>query len=319
MFRNILIVFLATASAALAAAESTFLVSAANVRLRSAAGADAAVVQMLPLGTRLVASGPEQADGWLPVRTPEEGGPQGWISAALIIPVTDTNYPEVAAGLISTRLARDGDGFSARLELLDLVESMLERVWSADDRSRLTLQRLQSLQRVLAGIPWNRKLWDEALHAWVRDRAGEIRYNEPGGSWLIRPETIFAAHERNRDTAAADEIAWFAVGNGLGGECEGNVVCYLQRLDTLHGEYLRREPDGKHIDETVAWLIQRVEDYTTGQHGENGPAQYEFNAGRECAALGKVVASLDSAAAGTRASQRNVLTSKLRELAKPCS
>lgn len=91
MIRSILMVFLACANAALAAAEPTFLVSAANVRLRSAASADAEVVQMLPLGTRLVASGPEQPDGWLPVRVPEEGGPPGWISALLI------RYPCIAA------------------------------------------------------------------------------------------------------------------------------------------------------------------------------------------------------------------------------
>lgn len=312
--RSIIAFFLVAATGAFAADSQTLLTSAANVRLRAAAGADAAVIAMLPLGTRLATSGPGQAEGWISVHVLREGGQQGWVDGSLAVPVTDATFAEVVSTLIATRLARIGDGIGARKELLDLIESTLKGKWSADQRSRLELQRLNALQGVLGAIPWNRKVWDTQLQDWLRDRDDEIRYNEPGGHWMIIPDLILARHDANRNTAAADEIAWFAVGNGLGGECEGYIVCYVERIDKLLGEYLRREPGGRHIDEAVDRILDTVELAARKQPGY----VYHFDAASDCSGLKGGIAALGSAAQGSQASQRNLLAEKLRGLSSLC-
>ncbi len=79
----------------------------------------------------------------------------------------------------------------------------------------------------------------------------DVVYDEPGGRWIVSQETIHAFHERYRSTAAADDIAWFGVTTGLAGECEGDVPCYLESINSLEGEYLRGHPRGKHAELAV--------------------------------------------------------------------
>lgn len=313
MTRKVFIALLAVASGALAAEEPTFLTSATNVRLRAEPSMSAPVVEMLVLGTRLAGTGPEQAEGWLPVRVLGDGGLRGWINTALVVPMKEATRLDVLDRLIESRLARHGDGFGARRELLDLVERTLQSEWPAEQRGRLALQRLQALQGALGSIPWKRDLWDEPLRAWVQERSSEIRYNEPGGQWLIRPELTFAAHDASRNTAASDEIAWLAVNIGLGGECEGHLLCYLKRFDVLEVEYLRREPDGRHLEEVVAHLIDRVESFIAET---TGPGRYYFDPERECAELNAGIAAMTTAVQATRASQRAVLVQRTGELLK---
>lgn len=309
--RSLLITLLAAATGTLAAAEVTHITSATNVRLRIAAGNEAAIVQMLPLGTQLASDGPEQPDGWLPVRLAQDNAIQGWISAALVAPVTPATEREVLARLIESRLARSGDGFRARRELLDLVETSLTGEWSAEEKARLDLQRLQALQGVLASVPWRRDLWDDSLRAWIQDRQAEIRYNEPGGQWLVPHEHIFATHDANRNAAVSDEIAWLAVRIGLGGECEGHLVCYLGRLDALEIEYLRREPKGNHVEKVVAELITRVEGFITNT---TGPSRYYFEPARECTELEAAIATMTAAAQASNASQSGLLVERTNSL-----
>lgn len=315
MIRGLVTVFLWMITGVGPAVSQTLITSAANVRLRSAPGTDAAVVSMLPLGTELSLSSPEGGDGWVQVRTLREEVQQGWIDGSLTLPVSDVTYPEVVNGLIEARLAREGDGFGAQVELLDLVESVLKRDLNPEGAAGLELQRLRALRKVLLTIPWNRSLWSESLRAWVVGRSGEIRYNEPGGHWLLQHDPVIALHDRFRSTAAADEIAWFAVTNGLGGECEGHLVCYMERTDKIEGEYLRRQPAGRHVEEAAARVRWVAEDHWTAV----GPARYYFDAQRECGALETVIASLESAVRNSRIVDRTELAGKLRESLTLCS
>jgi hypothetical protein len=162
----------------------SLMTSASNVRLRSAPATDAAVVAMLPLGTELEITGPDRRQGWIPVRTALDQAQQGWVAGSLTLPVSTATYQDVVAGLIAARLAREGDSFVARAELLDLIESVLRRDSSADATAQLELQRLRALQGVLRTIPFVRSHWPEPMREWVANRSDEIRYNEPGGSHI---------------------------------------------------------------------------------------------------------------------------------------
>jgi hypothetical protein len=313
MIPSRVIVLLWLVASAGPAMSQSLLTSASNVRLRSAPATDAVVITMLPLGTELAITGPDQTEGWIPVRTVLDQEQQGWVAGSLTLPVSATTYPDVVAGLIAARLAREGDGFVARAELLDLIESALRRNWSPDETALLDLQRLRALQGVLRSIPFLRSRWPEAMREWVASRGEEIRYNEPGGSWMLRYDLILALHDEHRSTPAADEIAWFAVTNGLPGECEGHLVCYLQWIDRLQGEYLRREPGGRHVEEAAArvqWIAE--DEFSAGQ------PRFYFEPERECVALAAVIGSLEAALRDSGVSRRVELAGQLREKLTLC-
>jgi hypothetical protein len=69
---------------------------------------------------------------------------------------------------------------------------------------------------------------------------------------MVDPEHVRAVHDEHRDAPASDDIAWFYVTNGLPGECEGNVPCYVRWQNELNGWYLRSHPNGLHVDESNA-------------------------------------------------------------------
>jgi hypothetical protein len=289
------------------------MTSASNVRLRSAPATDAAVVAMLPLGTELATTGPDRMAEWIPVRTVLDQEQQGWVAGSLTLPVSISTYQDVVTGLIAERLARDGDGFVARAELLDLTESALRRDRSPDDAALLELQRLRALRGVLQTIPFARSRWQEPMREWVASRSDEIRYHEPGGSWMLRHELILALHDEHRSSRAADEIAWLYVTNGLPGECEGGLVCNLEATDKLQGEYLRREPGGRHVEEAAA-RVQWVAEYEFSA----GQSRFYFDPQRECDALAGVISSLETALRNSRVSRRTELVAQLREKLMLC-
>jgi hypothetical protein len=294
------------------ASSQTLITAAANVRLRSAPDTGSAILTMLPLGTELELAESTRRGGWIPVRT--TGGDEGWIDETLTVPVTDSTYPQVIRDLISARLNREGDGFVASAELVAFIESALERDWSDDDRARMELQRLHALAATLGTIPFNRARWDDRLTSWIADRAAEIDYNEPGGHWMMNRDMILDRHDLYRATAAGDDIAWFAVQNGLSGECEGFLVCYLEWSDKLEGEYLRRQPAGKYVEEAAA-RVQRVSEY----YRSISDVSDVFDAQRECAALNTAVASLEAAVLGSTASERVTIARELRDMLRLCS
>ena len=75
---------------------------------------------------------------------------------------------------------------------------------------------------------------------------------------MVDPAYIAGVHEKHRGTTAADEIAWFLVVNGLYGECEGDVLCYVDKQNQLGGWYLQTHPRGRHTDESNAHIALRL-------------------------------------------------------------
>lgn len=312
MIRRFLLVLVLFVSAGEIAWSQTLINSAANARLRSAPGTQSSVVAYLPLGTELHLTNATRQGEWIRVRTSR--GEEGWISETISLPISDSTYPKVARELIATRLSRKDDGFVGRMELVEFIEHARGRPWSLEDLGWLELQRLRALQAALRTIPFRRDRWDDRLRTWVAARAAEILYNEPAGEWIINRDIILDRQSTYRATAVADELAWFAVGNGLGGECEGYLVCYLESNDKLQGEYLRRQPAGKHVEEAAArikWII----DYYKGDFKPSG----YFNAMQDCVPLKNVVASLERALRASTASERDTLANGLRDMLRLCS
>lgn len=290
----------------------TLITSAANARLRSAPGTQSSVVTNLPLGTELQLTDATGQGEWIRVRTSR--GEEGWIRKTMALPISDSTYPKVVRELIAARLSRQDDGFVGRMELVAFIEHARGWPWSVEDLGWLELQRLRALQAALRTIPFRRERWDDRLRSWIAARAAEIRYSEPGGQWIINRDIILDSQATYRATAVADELAWFAAENGLTGECEGYLVCYLESIDKLQGEYLRRQPEGKHVEEAAARIKFIIEYY----RGDFKPSAY-FNATQDCAPLKNVVASLEHAICASTASEWGTLTNGLRDMLRLCS
>jgi hypothetical protein len=119
------------------------ITAASNVRVRAEPSEEVPILATVPLGTS-VSELEQTADGrWLRVRLPD--GTEGWMAAGLTRRVPVGERHRVVRRLIGERLARDGDAFRARVELVDLVERSAEGVADAEDAAEFAYLRLQAI------------------------------------------------------------------------------------------------------------------------------------------------------------------------------
>jgi hypothetical protein len=293
------------------AQEPTRITAASNIRLRATPSESAAVVASLPLGTDLVQldTGGEGAT-WTRVRT--AGGHDGWLPSRLTRPLTPSRRVEVIESIVQERLARKGDTFGPRAELIDLVERAQKDVEDPEAAGRLALDWVRATTSALEAVPFMRGR-QPPYQDWLAARAGSIVYNEPGGRWMIRVERLWELHDRHARTASADELAWAAVTNGLPGECEGFVPCYVRRLNLLEGEYLRRSALGKYVGDAVAIVANKASAW-------GGPdlKPYFFNPATDCAELVQSLDPLRAALAATRSEHLQSALTNLDRLRRAC-
>lgn len=290
-----------SASALLTSAqEPTRITSASNVRLRANPQENAAVVATLPLGTDLfrLDDGAESA-AWTRVRT--TNGQDGWLPTRLTRSFTAARRLDVIEALVKERLARTGDGFATRVELVDLVERAQKETRDPEVAGRFALYWVRAMTGALKGVPFQRgKL--PPYKDWLAARTEIAVCNEICGNWMIRSNHLWMLHDAHARSSSADELAWAAVLNGLPGECEGFIPCHLRRLNLLEGEYLRRSALGQHVDEVVA----RVAD-VMGWIAKPG----FFNPATDC---GELVQSLDPLRAALATTRADGLQSVLGQL-----
>lgn len=300
-----------SASALLASAqEPTRITSASNVRLRASPADNAAVVATLPLGTDLfrLDDGAESA-AWTRVRT--TNGQDGWLPTRLTRSFTAARRLDVIDAIVKERLARTGDGFATRVELVDLVERAQKEMQDPEVAGRFALYWVRAMTGALRAVPVQRGK-QPPYKDWLISRANIVVYSEPGGRWMIRAKHLWTLQDEHARSGVADELAWAAVQNGLPGECEGFIPCDLRWLNSLEGEYLRRSAMGAHVDEAVA----RVADATswTTQTGKLG----FFDPAKDCGELAQYLDPLRAALATTRADGLQAVLGRLDRLRAQC-
>lgn len=274
--------------------------AASNVMLRQAPNATAAAVVPLPLGSEVTEAGPPGMDKtWIHVRTTE--GREGWVLSSLTKPIDRSNPWPVRERAIVDRLNRKGDSFASNLELCDFVERVAPDARDADVSARLDLYRLRAISATLKAIP-ARADKREPYASWIARHKDVLVYDEPGRVWMLSNAAIWEAHKVHASAAASDEIAWLAVTNGLPGECEGQVTCYLDGQNRLNGEYLRQHPTGRHAADAIAVLRQTTDLMNTPPAP---PFTYSFDASKECSAFTTTVSSLRLAIATSTAAGRD--------------
>jgi hypothetical protein len=312
----ILVVSSAAAIAGLQAAplpDGSRLTSVANVTLRQTPAPGAPAVGQLPLGTELADAGPPGMDKtWIRVRAAD--GLEGWVLANMtkrIDPVWRwTTYDEIVAD----RLARKGDGFPAAVELVNFIDRVAPEYTNPDGRAHIELDRMRALSAALSAIPakGDRR---EPYASWLRSQSALVIYDEPGKRWLLSDKAIWELQARSSKTPSADPIAWLAVTNGLNGECEGYLPCYVDWRNRLEGEYLRRHPDGAHASDAVTSISR-----TVGQLA--APARpheaFQFDRGRDCRDLTASLEALTKAVQVTRTADKETALTSLGSLKRLC-
>jgi hypothetical protein len=289
---------------------SWFITSAANVRLREAASTTSPIVRELPLGTWVERVGTnatsKTSDGWLRVRTRD--GAEGWITAALTRPLDPSRPLPAIEDIVRARLPSTarfegeprggGESFASRGQLVRFVEEAPVDPADRESVARFALYQLRALLYALDAVPFRRD-GVPPYQPWLKARASAIRYNEPGGDWMLEYGHVRRIYDQHRDTPAADEIAWLLVTNGLAGECEGDLPCAVSWSNRLAGEYLRLQPAGSYVAAAHARIASGLGGYLTNV--ESFPRVLaEFVPARRC---GELKSSLDPLRAAVMASE----------------
>ncbi len=288
------------------------ITTAANVTLRLTPVAGAAAVGQLPLGSELVEVGPPGMDKtWLRVK--DAAGREGWLQASLTRRLDPQWRWTAYDALVTDRLSRKGDGFAASSELVSFIERVLPEYTNADGRAQMELNYLRAVSTTLGAIP-RRGDQREPYAGFLKARAALVVFDEPGGRWMISDKAIWDLHAKAARTPSAEPTAWFAVTNGLRGECEGYLPCYVDWRNRLEGEYLRRHPDGVHAGLAVATI-------TTVTERLAAPARqaFQFDRDRDCRDLSRNLEALTKAVQVSQVGGKDAALTGLGSLRKLCS
>jgi hypothetical protein len=292
------------------------ITAAANVTVRVLPMADAPAVAQVPLGTELTDSSLAGLDKtW--VRVALADGREGWVLANLTRRLDAQWRWPVFDAIIADRLGRKGDAFPALAELAAFIERVAPEYSDPDGRARVEFARLRAIGMAAGKIPFQGGS-REPYASWLKGlkaRGADVQYDEPGGRWMLAPQTIWETHARIDSEAVGEEVAWFAVNNGLGGECEGHLTCYFDRRNRLHGEYLRQHPNGLHAADAIGVLKETADEIAAPARPG---AAFIFDRGRDCRDVTASLEALTSAVQGSRAAGRDAAISSLAALRRLC-
>jgi len=194
-----------------------------------------------------------------------------------------------------------------------------------DGLSKSDFVEAQELHFVLAG-PFG--VFDRAVEtkrpetepygAWIRGRLDAAKYFESAGHWMVNPEYVKAVYLEHRDSKSGEDIAWFYVTNGLIGECEGDVPCYVYWQNELNGWYLATHPRGRHTDESNAGIAQSLNGAMDNLLGFPRVLA-EFDPKTRCSELHKSLDPLAAAVTASNSARKTEALAAIDRYAKLCN
>jgi hypothetical protein len=142
--------------------------------------------------------------------------------------------------------------------------------------AEVSFKRLLDLQAKLKTVPID-KQHKQPYRGLLKANKSDIVYSEPAGEYYVRSDLFWDLRKKYRSLAIADRIAWSAAENPLPGECEGYVNCYLFKVRTTYGEYLRLYPEGKYtnkaVQKTAEFLKYIADDAASPKKNYDGPTE----------------------------------------------
>ena len=244
----------------------------------------------LPIGTDVADAGPAGFDKtWVHVRLADNR--EGWLLVSLTREIDGAHRLAAVESIVVDRLGRRGDAFATTAELADFVERERVAVTERETAARFDLYRLRAVAAVLQTIHAGQSKRDPYL-SWLDRHRSLVVYDEPGSIWLLSNAAVWKVHDEHAGATAADEIAWVASTTGLPGECAGSLVCYVESLNTLYGEYLRRHPSGRHVDDVALSIRGAANELSSAGRAR---VLYVFDRQRDCAPFGKALEAIAAA------------------------
>lgn len=246
---------LALAVAHAAPSAEARLVTGTGLRLRAAPDPRAAIVERVPLGTALPC-----LETSAPVRVGETTAPfckteKGWYFTALTEPLATDRVRRDAQvdALIAARVEAlaqqrhvDQATWPDLYELHNLMRARID-ARSGDDKLRARIAELTFV----------------AAHPNVFEKDPRVIADDSQGP-RIKNEAFEELVAASKGTSAHEEAAWALAQHGLGGECEGDVVCELIRIERTTCRFITHFPSGaraaKAVDEIATDLESQRDD-----------------------------------------------------------
>jgi hypothetical protein len=204
----------------------------------------------------------EVTNYWYKIALPD--GTQGWVfginvSFSPLDPKYKSNFYKKLYKRLrlpeSPNLAWPKSSFSDHVYHFNLLTGLIPEVKDPETAAKLKLGRLMCLQRSLAFYP-DAPDFDE----WIKENEDYVRYDRVIQQWILKYEVLWSLHDEYRNLPIADDIAWEAANNPLGGECEDEFLCYIRGFNATLVKYLRLHPDGMYVPLALERLISFFEE-----------------------------------------------------------
>lgn len=243
-------------------------------------------------------------DYWYQIQTSD--GTRGWIFGQKFTDFDTSqraqSYLELAKKQLDSNLS-----VSKQMEFTDFLFRVSEDIKSpADIAAELKLLHLSSLQIVINKIDVN-KSYFPPYRRWVEKQQQRylIYFDEVQDAWLINSQIFWDLHNTYYPLPISDEIAWAAVNNGFGGECEGIFECEFQRVYDSSVKYLKYHPNGNHAYQA----LDNIDKFMTSSNSVVKLPKEDFEY------LQKQISDLQDVIEKTTYSQKQQLLSQINQVA----
>lgn len=241
------------------------IVTASTVRVRSQPSLTSSVVGHVNLGTIVPASKRTKnklKNGsfqhyWYLIQSPTM---LGWVSGRFLTDFQAVNKAKIWFALIKKRLDNPDLSFRDRVALYKFTDLVVKNSQGEKLEGAFELGKLLALQKSFEPVNYgNHK--KEPYASWIAAHQPEKRIflDEISGEWLVSAMDYWTLADKYKGQASGDEIAWYAANARLGGECEGDIACNLEREEVTQGEYLKRYPLGRYANASLKRMSNVLE------------------------------------------------------------
>ena len=232
------------------------LITGATVRVRAEPTTKSAEVSKLKFGDVLEEKGRspkpdtigKKQDHWYKLVLPN--GKEGWVFGGFTIGFEEAQREATYRQIVNERLALTSENGAEWLELFEFIDRVMPTISSPDLRPVFELSRLKALQKYLDFCK-ARSVDDLNAVPALQGLLSQIIYNEPAAMCLVSRELFWDLHQRYRDHAYADELAWAAADQTMPGETEGYPPAIVTVTWEMKGRYLEVAPKGKFATEAT--------------------------------------------------------------------
>ncbi|NNE98483.1 MAG: hypothetical protein HKN25_05620 [Pyrinomonadaceae bacterium] len=243
-------------------AASKIIVTVMDGRIRSEPSLRGKILKEAKVGT--VLSLVEENSKWHKVElspaNEAEGteAEMGWIAKSISSKFDEAKPDPVFKQIANNYLGRKKLSLRNTNGLMEFLESAADNSKTFETGGMLRLQRLHALQKALRNIPVG-KGDNPPYKSFLEKHKEEVVYSEPAGEWYVRANNYWELHARYKKHKVGQDIAWEASNASLPGECEGYVVCHINKIRVTSGEYLNFYPNGKHSKQALTDIINLLQ------------------------------------------------------------